>query len=147
MWTDTLFSFISDAFSVANTSKLRFFKKSFKPSHDDFIMLLHAVLVSQAVYLEWIYEKKNSKMKWIGMNIEFYALFFFQSSTLTCVDINGKLDSSLRTSEMWEAHAVSLRIQPTKICVPISIFIKNSKSTIQFSYQNIYWITCINIVW
>lgn len=65
-------------------------------------------------------------------------IFFFQSSTLTCVDINEKLDSSLRTSEMWEAHAVSLRIQPTKICVPISIFIKNSKSTIQFSNQNIY---------
>lgn len=38
-------------------------------------------------------------------------IFFFQSSTLTCVDINEKLDSSLRTSEMWEAHAVSLRIQ------------------------------------
>lgn len=63
--------------------------------------------------------------------------FFFQSSTLTCVDINGKLDSSLRTSEMWEAHAVSLRIQPTKICIPISIFIKNSKSTIQFSNQHL----------
>ncbi|XP_011412413.3 zinc finger CCHC domain-containing protein 8 [Magallana gigas] len=29
-----------------------------------------------------------------------------KSSTLTCVDINGKLDSSLRTSEMWEAHAI-----------------------------------------
>lgn len=111
MLTNTLFLFISDAFSVVSISTLRFLKKSFIPSHDNFIMLFHSILVSQAVYLKCIYEIKNSKIKWIGMNIEFYALFFFQSSTLTCVDINGKLDSSLRTSEMWEAHAVSLRIQ------------------------------------
>lgn len=73
-------------------------------------MLLYVVFVSQVVYLEWIYEKKNFKIKWIGMNIEFYVLFFFQFFILICVDINGKLDFLLRILEMWEVYVVSFRI-------------------------------------
>ena len=50
-------------------------------------------------------------MIWVPLLIKLCQLilciwFFSQSSTPTCVDINGKLDSTMRTSEMWEAHAV-----------------------------------------
>lgn len=41
MWTDALFSLVSNAFSIVNTGTLGFFKKFFIPSHDYFIILLH----------------------------------------------------------------------------------------------------------
>ena len=44
-------------------------------------------------------------------------LFFSQSSTPTCVDINGKLDSTMRTSEMWEAHAVCFNFDIIFTCI------------------------------
>ncbi|XP_048753439.1 zinc finger CCHC domain-containing protein 8-like isoform X2 [Ostrea edulis] len=40
-----------------------------------------------------------------------------KASTPTCVDINGKLDSSVKTSEMWEAHAIIGASQFHRECI------------------------------
>ena len=51
------------------------------------------------------------------MSTDTVHLYFSQSSTPTCVDINGKLDSTMRTSEMWETHAVCFNFDIIFTCI------------------------------